>query len=143
MPTPNFLAIGSIIIDDIVYPDGRTSMGVLGGGGTHAAYGIAFAGEKPALVGLVGEDLPAISAPASKLISIAPRSRLGRIIRRCAAGRSSSGMACATRSSASTSSSPLCTVPPADSPACALRRARGFTLLRGARTCRRLARALP
>jgi len=58
MPPPNFLAIGSIIIDDIVYPDGRTSMGVLGGGGTHAAYGIAFAGEKPGLVGLVGEDLP-------------------------------------------------------------------------------------
>ena len=58
MPNPNYIAIGSIIIDDIVYPDGRTSMGVLGGGGTHAAYGIAFAGEKPALVGLVGEDLP-------------------------------------------------------------------------------------
>jgi len=58
MHTPNFLAIGSIIIDDIVYPDGRTSMGVLGGGGSHAAYGIAFAGEKPGLVGLVGEDLP-------------------------------------------------------------------------------------
>ncbi|MDE2638056.1 MAG: PfkB family carbohydrate kinase [Chloroflexota bacterium] len=59
MPSPDFLAIGSIIIDDIVYPDGRTSMGVLGGGGAHAAYGIAFAGEKPALVGVVGEDLPA------------------------------------------------------------------------------------
>ncbi len=58
MKTPEFLAIGSIIIDDIVYPDGRTSMGVLGGGGTHAAYGIAFTGEKPGLVGLVGEDLP-------------------------------------------------------------------------------------
>lgn len=58
MTTPDFLAIGSIIIDDIVYPDGRTSMGVLGGGGAHAAYGIAFAGEKPGLVGLVGDDLP-------------------------------------------------------------------------------------
>jgi sugar/nucleoside kinase (ribokinase family) len=58
MPTPDYLAIGSVIIDDIVYPDGRTSMGVLGGGGTHAAYGIAFSGEKPGLVGLVGEDLP-------------------------------------------------------------------------------------
>ncbi len=58
MPAPEFIAIGSIIIDDIVYPDGRTSMGVLGGGGSHAAYGIAFAGEKPGLVGLVGEDLP-------------------------------------------------------------------------------------
>ena len=59
MNEPNFLAIGSVIIDDIVYPDGRTSMGVLGGGGTHAAYGMAFAGEKPAVVGLVGADLPA------------------------------------------------------------------------------------
>ncbi len=59
MTAPDFLAIGSVIIDDIVYPDGRTSMGVLGGGGTHAAYGMVAAGEKPALVGLVGEDLPA------------------------------------------------------------------------------------
>lgn len=59
MPAPDFLAVGSVIIDDIVYPDGRTSMGVLGGGGTHAAYGMLAAGEKPALVGLVGEDLPA------------------------------------------------------------------------------------
>ena len=58
MSAPEFIAIGSIIIDDIVYPDGRTSMGVLGGGGAHAAYGMAVTGVKPALVGLVGEDLP-------------------------------------------------------------------------------------
>ncbi len=55
----HYLAIGSIIIDDIVYPDGRTSMAVLGGGGTHAAYGMAMTGQRPGLVGLVGEDLPA------------------------------------------------------------------------------------
>ena len=59
MSAPEFIAVGSVIIDDIVYPDGRTSMGVLGGGGTHAAYGVAFAGEKPGLVAMVGEDLPA------------------------------------------------------------------------------------
>ena len=59
MSLTNYIAVGSVIIDDIVYPDGRTSMGVLGGGGAHAAYGIALAGEKPALVGLVGQDLPA------------------------------------------------------------------------------------
>ncbi|MCY3780132.1 MAG: PfkB family carbohydrate kinase [Chloroflexi bacterium] len=58
MTTPDFIAIGSIIIDDIVYPDGRTSMGVLGGGGCHAAYGIALTGQRPGLVGLVGQDLP-------------------------------------------------------------------------------------
>ena len=58
MSAPDYLAVGSVIIDDIVYPDGRTSMGVLGGGGAHAAYGMALAGEKPGLVGLVGADLP-------------------------------------------------------------------------------------
>ncbi len=58
MSATEFVAIGSVIIDDIVYPDGRTSMGVLGGGGTHAAYGMAFTGEKPGLVALVGENLP-------------------------------------------------------------------------------------
>lgn len=56
---PDFLAVGSVIIDDIVYPDGRTSMAVLGGGGAHAAYGMALAGERPGLVAMVGEDLPA------------------------------------------------------------------------------------
>ena len=58
MSATPYIAVGSVIIDDIVYPDGRTSMGVLGGGGTHAAYGIALAGERAALVGLVGRDLP-------------------------------------------------------------------------------------
>ena len=46
-------------------------MGVLGGGGTHAAYGMAFAGVTPGLVGLVGEDLPAdIRARLADMISI-------------------------------------------------------------------------
>ena len=57
--TSPLLAVGSVIIDDIVYPDGRTSMGVLGGGGTHAAYGMALAGERPSLIAVVGNDLPA------------------------------------------------------------------------------------
>ena len=59
MPSPDYIAVGSVIIDDIVYPDGRTSMAVLGGGGTHAAYGMVFAGERAGLVGLAGRDLPA------------------------------------------------------------------------------------
>jgi len=59
MSLPAFLAVGSVLIDDIVYPDGRTRMGTLGGGGTHAAYGMALAGEKPGLVALVGQGLPA------------------------------------------------------------------------------------
>lgn len=38
--TSDFIVVGSVIIDDIVYPDGRTSIGALAGGG-HAAYGMA------------------------------------------------------------------------------------------------------
>jgi sugar/nucleoside kinase (ribokinase family) len=59
MSTVKYVSIGSIIIDDIVYPDGRTAMAVLGGGGTHAAYGIALSGERAGLLALVGNDLPA------------------------------------------------------------------------------------
>ena len=58
MSKVEFVAIGSVIIDDIVYPDGRTSMGVLGGGGTHSAYGMALSGVTPGLIALVGHDLP-------------------------------------------------------------------------------------
>jgi sugar/nucleoside kinase (ribokinase family) len=58
MSSTKYVAIGSIIIDDIVYPDGRTSMAVLGGGGTHAAYGIALSGERTGLISLIGNDLP-------------------------------------------------------------------------------------
>lgn len=58
MSAIDFIAVGSVIIDDIVYPDGRTDMGVLGGGGAHAACGMALAGERPGLVALVGKDLP-------------------------------------------------------------------------------------
>jgi sugar/nucleoside kinase (ribokinase family) len=38
-----FVSIGSAMIDDIVLPDGATRMGVLGGGGPHAAAGMRVA----------------------------------------------------------------------------------------------------
>jgi len=55
-----------IIIDDLVFPDGHTAMGVLGGGGPQAAFGMrlpALAGwsDRATSVGLVagvGRDLP-------------------------------------------------------------------------------------
>ncbi len=34
------ISISSVIIDDIVLPDGTTYMAILGGGGTHAAMGM-------------------------------------------------------------------------------------------------------
>ncbi|MBZ0296090.1 MAG: hypothetical protein K8L99_26255 [Anaerolineae bacterium] len=50
--------VGSIFIDDIVLPDGRTYMNRLGGGVTHAMMGAAFWGTRPGLVALAGQDLP-------------------------------------------------------------------------------------
>ena len=56
--SPAFVCTGSVILDDIVYPDGRTSMAVLGGGGTHAVAGMNAWGVKPGLLGAIGRDLP-------------------------------------------------------------------------------------
>jgi len=55
----DYVAFG-IIIDDIVFPDGRTQMGVIGGGGVQTAWGMAAAlgsGEEVGLVAGIGQDL--------------------------------------------------------------------------------------
>lgn len=57
-PSPEFVCTGSVILDDIVYPDGRTEMAVLGGGGTHAAAGMNAWDVRPGLLGAIGRDLP-------------------------------------------------------------------------------------
>jgi len=50
----------SLIIDDLVLPDGRTIMGVLGGGGPQAAFGMKlWAAGGVGLCASVGLDLPA------------------------------------------------------------------------------------
>jgi sugar/nucleoside kinase (ribokinase family) len=49
----------SLIIDDIVFPDGQTVMGVLGGGGPQTAFGMKLWADRVGLVGGVGSDLPA------------------------------------------------------------------------------------
>ncbi len=45
-----------IIIDDIVFPDGRTAMGVLGGGGLYAAIGMRLWSRDVVLISAVGQD---------------------------------------------------------------------------------------
>ncbi len=47
-----------IVIDDIVFPDGRTTMGVLGGGGPQAAFGMKLWRDSVGLAANVGNDLP-------------------------------------------------------------------------------------
>jgi sugar/nucleoside kinase (ribokinase family) len=49
----------ALIIDDIVFPDGRTAMGVLGGGGPQTAFGMRLWTDRVGLVSGVGQDLPA------------------------------------------------------------------------------------
>jgi sugar/nucleoside kinase (ribokinase family) len=57
----SYLALGGIIIDDLVYEDGTTSMGVLGGGGLYAALGSRIWSEDVYMVARVGHDFSVIS----------------------------------------------------------------------------------
>ncbi len=52
-----------IIVDDIVFPDGRSQMGVLGGGGLYAAVGMRLWSKDVRLISAVGDDFdPAVLA---------------------------------------------------------------------------------
>jgi sugar/nucleoside kinase (ribokinase family) len=53
-----FISIGSIIIDDIILPDGQSRMGLLGGGCTHAVMGMRVWSDQVGLVSAVGFDFP-------------------------------------------------------------------------------------
>eukprot|EP00850_Spirogloea_muscicola_P009711 SM000055S18245 [mRNA] locus=s55:226506:229452:- [translate_table: standard] len=51
----------TLIVDDIVFPDGRTSMACLGGGGAQTAFGMRLLAPQDCSIGLaagVGADLP-------------------------------------------------------------------------------------
>lgn len=52
----------SLIIDDIVFPDGQTAMATLGGGGPQTAFGMRLWAQRVGLVAGVGADLPASAA---------------------------------------------------------------------------------
>lgn len=54
----DFLAY-SILIDDLVFPDGRTAMGVLGGSGPQTAFGMKLWVDSVGLIGGIGHDFPA------------------------------------------------------------------------------------
>jgi cytidine kinase len=56
--SPTFVSVGSIIIDDIVFPDGTTCMEVLGGGAVHAAAGMQVWGQKAGIFACMGEGMP-------------------------------------------------------------------------------------
>lgn len=53
-----FFSVGSIILDDIVLPDGETRMAILGGGATHAAMGMRAWTDAVGIVAPIGENFP-------------------------------------------------------------------------------------
>jgi len=56
--SPLYIAVGAVIIDDIILPDGTSRMGELGGGTVHAAMGMRLWAPRVGLVALVGADFP-------------------------------------------------------------------------------------
>jgi sugar/nucleoside kinase (ribokinase family) len=53
-----FVSIGSVIIDDIILPDGCSKMSILGGGAVHAAMGMRVWNKNVGLVSMIGENFP-------------------------------------------------------------------------------------
>lgn len=51
-----YLSTGGVILDDIVFPDGRTAMNFLGGGGVYTAAGMRLWSDQVGLWGRVGPD---------------------------------------------------------------------------------------
>lgn len=52
------MSAGGVFIDDIVFPDGRTEMGVLGGASSHAAAGMILWDERAGIIACVGSGFP-------------------------------------------------------------------------------------
>jgi sugar/nucleoside kinase (ribokinase family)/fructoselysine-6-P-deglycase FrlB-like protein len=52
------VVVGNLTIDDVVRPDGRTSMGTLGGNSVHAAVAAHANGARTSLVARKGDDFP-------------------------------------------------------------------------------------
>jgi cytidine kinase len=57
MNTPDYVTF-NIIIDDIIFPDGQTQMGIIGGGGPQTAFGMRLWTDSVGIVAGVGKDLP-------------------------------------------------------------------------------------
>ncbi len=76
--TPDLVIVGNLLVDDLVYDDGRTQMAQAGGALLHAALGATLWGARVGLVGIVGTDYPkdALDRMTAKGISLAGLHRL-------------------------------------------------------------------
>lgn len=56
--TPDLVVLGNLLVDDLVFPDGRTRMGQPGGAALYATLAAALWGARAGCVSLRGEDYP-------------------------------------------------------------------------------------
>ena len=61
---PSLVVLGNLLVDDIVFPDGRTCMAQPGGAVLYGALGAALWGTRVGCVSLVGTDYPAATLDA-------------------------------------------------------------------------------
>jgi ribokinase len=78
--TPELVLLGNLLVDDLVFPDGRTRMGQPGGAMLYASLGAALWGVRAGLVSLRGDDYPeaALEALRARGIETAGVRDLGR-----------------------------------------------------------------
>ena len=55
---PDLVVLGNLLVDDVVFPDGRTRMGEAGGATLYASLGAALWGLRTGLVSFRGHDYP-------------------------------------------------------------------------------------
>ena len=56
--TPSIVLFGNLLVDDVVFADGRTRMGQPGGAILYGALGATLWNARPGLVSPVGDDYP-------------------------------------------------------------------------------------
>lgn len=78
--TPELVVLGNLLVDDLVFPDGRTRMGEPGGATLYAALGAALSGARVGVVSWRGDDYPAaqLEALGARGIDLAGVHALGR-----------------------------------------------------------------
>lgn len=78
--TPDRVILGNLLVDDVVFPDGRTRMGQAGGAILYGALAAALWDEQVGAVSLQGEDYPeqALQELAARGVDLSGVRRLGR-----------------------------------------------------------------
>jgi sugar/nucleoside kinase (ribokinase family) len=77
---PDLVVLGNLLVDDVVFPDGRTRMSQPGGAVLYFALGAAISGLRTGIVSLRGADYPAwaVEALAAMGVDLAGVHDLGR-----------------------------------------------------------------